>query len=186
MQFAARHPDRITALFLDSAILLPFQPPIGALRRATFESSFFVWLSYLMVTRWPGLMTRFMIDGLSCELSKEKREEAVGWIVSHPARIQSMQEQFASIAPRKARERGWVNDQINEQDLAPLPFAEVAVPTLVAHGANEPFVPFEHATTAAATIPNAELVLVEEGHHILSLSRHYGQVAQRQLELVHR
>ncbi len=49
VQFAARHPDRINALFLDTAILLPFLPPVGALRRATFESSFFVWLSHLTV-----------------------------------------------------------------------------------------------------------------------------------------
>ncbi len=51
VHFAARHPDRTTALFLDTAILLPFEPPINALQRATFESGFFVWLSHQMVMR---------------------------------------------------------------------------------------------------------------------------------------
>jgi len=185
VHFAARHPDRVTALFLDVAILLPFQIPIGALGRATFESSLFVWLSYVMVTRWPGLMTRFMVSGVAHDLDREQREKAASWITSHPDRLRSLQEQFASIAPKSARTKGWVNDEFNERRLGPLPFAEVTVPTLIAHGTNEAIVPIEHATNAAETIPNAELILVEEGHHILSLSRHYGRVARRQLELAH-
>jgi pimeloyl-ACP methyl ester carboxylesterase len=183
VHFAARHPDRITALFLDTAILRPFEPPIGALMRATLESSFFVWLSYQMVTRWPGLMARFMIDGVSDELSKDQRKEAANWINSHPARLHSMQEQFTSIAPQENRKLGWANDQFNERDLAPLPFANVVAPTLIALGTNDAIVPVAHATTAVEKIPNADLVLVEEGHHILSLSGHYGPVARRQLEL---
>ena len=30
-----------------------------------------------------------------------------------------------------------------------------------------------------------ELILVEEGHHLLSASRNYGPIVQRQLELAH-
>jgi transposase len=39
---------------------------------------------------------------------------------------------------------------------------------------------------AAANITGADLVLIEEGHHMLSLSRNYGRAAQRQLELLTR
>ncbi len=185
VHFAARHPDRVTALFLDTAILLPFEPPIGVLRRATFESGFFVWLSYQLVTRRPELMARFMIDGVSNGLTREQKKAAVSWITSDPARLQSMQEQFVSTVPRQHRKNGWTNDQANERRLAPLPFEAVAAPTLIAHGTNDAIVPIEHATNAADGIADAELILVEEGHHILSLSRHYGSVARRQLELVH-
>lgn len=183
--FAARHPDRITALLLDTAILLPFQPPIGRLRRATLESGFFVWLSYQLVTRRPELMTRFMIDGVSTGLNKQQKQAAVSWITSDPTRLGSMQEQFASTAPRQHRRDGWTNDQANERRLAPLPLEDVAAPTLIAHGANDAIVPVEHATHAADSITGADLILVDEGHHILSLSRGYGPVAQRQLELAH-
>ena len=48
LSLAARHPDRTTALLLDTAILQPFEPPISALERAALESSFVVWLSYRM------------------------------------------------------------------------------------------------------------------------------------------
>ena len=43
----------------------------------------------------------------------------------------------------------------------------------------------EHAATIAKKF-DAELILVAEGHHALSLSRNYGPVAQRQSELAHR
>lgn len=183
VHFAARHPERTTALLLDTAIVLPFEPPIGALRRSTFEAGFFVWMSYQLVMRRPELMARFMIDGVSAGLTKEQKREAVGWITSDAARLSSMQEQFASVAPPGLRRPGWRNDLDNERSLAPLPFADVAAPTLVAWGANDVIVPLEHATTAAASIAGAELMLVEQGHHLLSLSRCYGSVAQRQLEL---
>jgi pimeloyl-ACP methyl ester carboxylesterase len=184
VHFAARYPDRTTALFLDTAVLLPFKPPIGALRRAAFESGFVVWLSYQTGTRWPGLMTRFVVDGVSYGLNKEQKKTEVDWIRLDPARLRSLEEQFTSIAPMEHRKPGWTNDQINERDLAPLPFADVTAPTLIALGANDAIIPLEHATNAAGKIAGAELILVEAGHHMLSLSRNYGPVAQRQLELV--
>ncbi len=185
VHFAARHAHRTTALLLDAAILLPYRPPISKLQRATFESSFFVWLSYQMVTRRPRLTARLMVDGLSTGLSKEQKRRAAAWITADPGRLRSLQEQSASVAPKAYRTSGWINDQANERDLAPLPFTEVAAPTLIAHGANDAVVPIEHATSAANTITGAELILVEEGHHLLSLSHRYGPVAQRQLELAH-
>ena len=186
VHFAARYPDRTAALFLDAAILAPFEPPMSALRRATMETGPFVWLSYQMVIRQPRLMVRFMIDGVSHGLSKEQKDAGAGWITSDPTRLRSLQEQFASIAPQRYRKAGWVNDQANERNLAPLPFGAVAAPTVIAHGTSDAIVPLEHSTNAAEMIDGAELILVEEGHHILSLSRNYELVAERQLELVHR
>lgn len=185
VHFAARHPERTTALFLDSAILLPFEPPVSALERASYESTFLVWLSLQIVGRAPKLMTRLMIRGASAGLSSEQKQAAVDWITRDPNRLHSVQEQFASIAPRKYRAKGWANDKTNESGLAPLPFADVAAPTLIAHGINDAIVPVKHATHAAARIATAELALVEEGHHILSVSRNYAPVAQHQLKLAH-
>ena len=90
-----------------------------------------------------------------------------------------------SIAPRVYRAPGWTNDQVNERHLPQLPFDQVASPTVIAHGTHDAIVPTEHAMTAANQIAGAELLLVDEGHHLLSLSCNYGPVAQRQLELVH-
>lgn len=184
VHFAARHPERTTALFLDAAVLLPFEPPIGKLRQATYESSVLVWLSYHLATKRPDLATRFMVDGVADGLTKEQARAAVDWISGDPDRRQMMRDQWTSIAPQKCRKPGWTNDKANERDLAPLPFADITAPTLIAHGANDAIIPSEHATNAASGIANAELIMVEEGHHILSISRHYASVAQRQLALV--
>lgn len=184
VHFAARYPDLTIALFLDTAILAPFEPPIGALRRTTYESSFVVRLAYEVATRNPALATRLMVDGVSQGLNKEQIGAAVDWITSDPARIQSLKQQWTSIAPRRYRKPGWTNDKANERRLEPLPFADVAAPTLIAYGTNDAIVPEEHAVDAANKIARAELIFVEEGHHLLSASRNYGPVAQRQLELV--
>jgi pimeloyl-ACP methyl ester carboxylesterase len=185
VHFAARYPDRTTALFLDTPILLPFEPPISRLRRATFEAAPFIWLSTQLAMRWPKLMARSMISGVSRGLSREQKRAAAAWITSDPDRLRSLQEQFMSVAPRSHRRAGWTNDLANERDLDPLPFAEVAAQTVIGHGTNDAIVPTEHAATAADQIAGAELLLVEEGHHLLSLSRGYGPVAKRQLELAH-
>lgn len=44
-------------------------------------------------------------------------------------------------------------------------------------------IPVSHATHAARRIGGAELMVVEPAHHILSLSRSYGPVARRELQL---
>jgi pimeloyl-ACP methyl ester carboxylesterase len=183
VHFAARHPDRTTALILEAAILLPFKPPINALQRATIESSLLVWLSYQITSRMPKLMARFSVDGMSAGLNKEQKRAAANWIESDPTRLERIQEMSACTAPQQYRQPGWANDKVNEAGLAPLPFADIATPTLIAHGTNEGIVPVAHATNAADQIPGAELILVAEGHHALSLSRNYRPIAARQLEL---
>jgi pimeloyl-ACP methyl ester carboxylesterase len=186
VHFAARHPDRTTALLLDTAILLPFEPPMSALQRAAIQSGVVVWFSYQMARRRPGLITRLVLDGVSIGLTKEQRKAAAAWITSDPARLRSLTEQLISIAPVEHRKPGWTNDQTNEFNLAPLPFADIAAPTLIALGANDAIIPLEHATNAAANITGAELIIIEGGHHMLSLSSSYGPVAQRQLKLLAR
>jgi pimeloyl-ACP methyl ester carboxylesterase len=185
VHFAARHPDRTTALILESAILLPFEPRINAFQRAIIESPPLVWLSYQIARRRPGLLTMFSVEGMSEGLSKQQKRAAANWITSDPTRLHRIQELAACTSPAKYREPGWNNDKANEAGLAPLPFAGITAPTLIAHGANEGIVPVEHATNAVDQTADAELILVEEGHHALPFSRYYGPVAQRQLELAH-
>lgn len=183
VQFAARYPERTIALFLDTAVLLPFKPAVGPIQQATYESAALVWLAYQVATRRPQLATRFMIDGVSRGLTVDEKRASAEWITSSPARLRSLEKQWTSIAPKKYRRQGWAADKANERSLAPLPFANVTAPTIIAHGACDAIVPKEHATNAAAKISGAELILVEQGHHLLSLSRGYEEVVERQLRL---
>ena len=139
----------------------------------------------VVATLSPALLVRFTVNGVSEGLTAEQRSAAADWIAADPDRLRSFQEQFAAIAPAKHRRAGNENDDVNLRSLAPLPFGDIVSPTLIAHGINDRIVPIDHAERAAAEITGAERILVEEGHHILTLSRQYGPVAQRQLELVH-
>ena len=185
VHFAARYPDRARALLLDAAILKRFVTRFSTLERATLESGLLVRLSYELAHRWPTRMTAYAVGGMSAGMTKEQRRTAVHWITADHSRLERMQQALESVAPLSHREAGWQNDQANEAALAPLPFAAISVPTLIAHGTTDRNIPIDHATDAADRIVGAELMLVDEGHHALSLSRNYGPVAERQLALAH-
>jgi len=183
VHFAARHPNRTKALLLDAAVLLPISPASSAIERAVFESGIGVWLSCQVAKRWPRLTAASVVDALAAGLSRDRKRDAVEWITSSQARLDSVVELPTSLAPRRFREPGQRNDESNEINLDPLPFAKVTVPTLVAQGKNDAFPLIDHATSTACKISDAELMLVEEGHHGLPWCRHIDVVARRQLEL---
>ena len=183
VHFAARHPNRTKALLLDAAVLLPISPASNALERAVLESGIGVWLSCQVAKRWPRLTAASVIDVLSDGLSKDRKRDAVDWITSSQARLGCVAELPTSLAPRRFREPGQRNDESNEINLDPLPFAKVTVPTLIAQGSNDAFPLIGHATSAACKLSDAELMLVEDGHHGLPWCRHIGAVTRRQLEL---
>lgn len=183
VHFAARHPERTKALLLDSAVLLPFEQHLNVFERAISETRFGVWLSFQIARKWPKLMTTIIVDAFSNGLEKDQKQDAVDWIASDSTRLQQVEDLMASVAPRRYRAPGQTNDERFEVGLDPLPFGDVAAPTLVAHGTHDGLVPLDHSKNAATKIPGAELILVEEGHHALPLSRGFGPVGERQLEL---
>ena len=183
VHFAARHPNRTNALLLDAAVLLSIAPAGSEIERAIFESGTGIWLSCQIAKRWPKLTAALVVDTLSAGLSKDRKRDAVDWITSNPARLHNMVDLSTSLAPRRFREPGQRNDESNEINLDPLPFTEITAPTLIAQGTNDVFPLIDHATNAADKMPGAELMLVEEGHHVLPWCRHIGAVVQRQLEL---
>ena len=183
VHFAARHPDRTDALLLDAAVLLPIAPATNALERVIFESAIGTWLSCQIAKKRPKLTAALVVDSLSAGLGKDGKRDAVGWITSNPARLHDVAALPTSLAPRRFREAGQRNDESNETNLAPLPFADVTAPTLIAQGTNDAFPLIDHATHAAEKMHAAELMLVDGGHHGLPWCRHIGPVTQRQLEL---
>ena len=183
VHFAARHPDRTDALLLDAAVLLPIAPATNALERVIFESAIGTWLSCQIAKKRPKLTAALVVDSLSAGLGKDRKRDAVGWITSNPARLHDVAALPTSLAPRRFREAGQRNDESNETNLAPLPFADVTAPTLIAQGTNDAFPLIDHATHAAEKMHAAELMLVDGGHHGLPWCRHIGPVTQRQLEL---
>jgi pimeloyl-ACP methyl ester carboxylesterase len=183
VHLAARHPDQVRGLLLDSAVTMRFITPVNLVERLLLFSSFGAWWWYQVSQRWPALATSTFVDGFSTDLDRQQKRSATGWIRSDASRFQLVQELWGSFAPWTLRQPGFNNDEHNESDLTPLPFHLVNCPTLIAHGSNDGGVPFAHALHSNEQIAGAELMLVEGGHHLLPAGRGFEAVAQRQLTL---
>lgn len=185
VEFAARHPNKTKALLLDAAVLQPISPAGNWFDRVISESTIGTWLSCLIAEKWPKLSAALVVDILSSGLSKDEKRQATNWIASDPDRLTSVAGLPCSLAPRKFRKIGHRNDEANEIGLDPLPFVEITAPTLITQGTNDAFPLMEHAHEAVEKISNAELLLVNEGHHGLPWCENFNKVSERQLNLVH-
>ena len=181
--FAARHPDPVRALLLDSAVTMRYETPGSVVERVFVFSSFGAWWCRQIAQRWPKLATSTFVDGFSTDLDKEQKRNAADWISSEESRQRLVQELWMSFGPWGQRRQGFANDETNEPALDPLPFSHITCPTLIAHGLNDGAVPVEHAQRASEQITGAELMLVPEGHHLLPASRGFDAVMDRQLAL---
>jgi pimeloyl-ACP methyl ester carboxylesterase len=123
------------------------------------------------------------VDGFSTDLDKQHKQQAAGWITSEESRQRLVLDLWLSFGPRGARREGFENDEHNEPDLDPLPFSDITCPTSISHGLNDGAVPVEHARHASGQITGAELILVEQGTHLLPTSRDFDAIKERQLEL---
>lgn len=183
VHFAARHPERTAALALDAPILMPFPAPLGPFERVASESRAAVWLARQVAAKRSGVLAPYFVDACSDGMRRDQRRAATEWIRADAGRLRMVAELTACGAPRRYRDAGRANDEVNETDLAPLPLDEVAATTLIAHGTHDGVVPEVHARHGAELIADAELMLIEAGHHILPLSAGYSRVARRQVAL---
>ena len=185
LHFAARHPSRVRSLLLDSAVLDHYDSSESLVERLSLFSTFGAWFWHTVGHRWPKVATSVLVDSTTTGLDKAQRRAAVEWIMTDQERVESVQEMLTSFAPWKLRRAGFDNDVDNEDPLAPLPIAEITCPTMITHGMNDGAVPVELAIRASESLKSAELVLIDEGHHLLPVARHFEAAMERRLEFVH-
>jgi len=183
--FAVRHPGRVRSLLLDSAVLGHYDHSGSVVERLSLFSSVGAWFWHSVGRRWPKVASSVLVDGTTTGLGKAQRQAAVKWIMADQARVESVQEMLTSFVPWKLRRAGFDNDGVNEDDLAPLPIAELTCPTMITHGLNDGAVPVELAMQARESLESAELVLIDEGHHLLAVARHFEALLERRLQFIH-
>lgn len=184
VHLVARHPDRVQALLLDSAVTMPYETPTNVVERFFVFSSFGAWWWSQVATRWPKLAATGLVDGFATDLDKQQKQDSMNWITSDESRQRLVREFWLSFGPWAQRRDGFGNDENNESALDPLPFADIACPVLISHGMNDGAVPVDHAQHASTQIAGAELMLVPAGHHLLPACRGFDPVMKRQLELI--
>jgi pimeloyl-ACP methyl ester carboxylesterase len=152
IQFAARHRDRCWALVLISAItrrrLASERPPVWRVLHWVLGSS--------DLTGW---IFAGLVRALTPATSGQAREK----------RIVQTRRFALSAVPASLRRAGHANDSKQFGLLPESPPDGITCPTLIIHGTADGPVPVTHAQSAAASIPNAELVTIPgEGHGVFS------------------
>lgn len=141
--FAARHPDRCSALILLSAVTQRISGEPSALFRS-LPTDLLIWA----VLQTPERMAL----------------ERAG---NDPIRAAMLREVTRTIVPFERRRAGKQNDSAQDAVLPALPFQEVRCPTLILHGTRDRTVPFAQAEAAHAQIAGSRLVRYEVGHLLL-------------------
>lgn len=156
LQFALRHPDRISGLIMVAA-KSHTPPPDNAV--ASFAFSTLFRSDYLY---WAGT-TMFESQLLALLGMSSDVQEALA-----PEQLDAVTEYLRIMHPVSMRSPGIYNDRdalstLPSQDY---PLERITAPTLVIHGSLDSLQPFTHAEHTAGHIPGARLVALEGGGHI--------------------
>ena len=155
LQFALRHPDRCSALLLFSANL-PGEVEAGLLpepvAKTLFRSDFAFWL---VTTYFGESMRSTMGVPEGFELTPEHEAEVA--------------EVMKTILPVNPRSDGALFDMyISNPDVnTGYPLEEIAVPVLIVNAMDDPLTLYQNAQSAAERIPDAKLVTIEDGGHMM-------------------
>jgi pimeloyl-ACP methyl ester carboxylesterase len=159
MQMALRHPERVKALvFVSTAaptvgeyIALPPKPVI----QFVFNSDFLMWL---ITTHFQQIMKPAMGVPESYPLSDVEKVQ--------------VSDTIRSVLPIKLRTAGFVFDMFTsnvdmDRHPADYPMESVSVPTLIIHAMDDSLASYENAKALAERIPNAKLLSIPGGGHLL-------------------
>jgi pimeloyl-ACP methyl ester carboxylesterase len=176
LQFALRHPKRVWALVLQSAVSQRYVEPRRSthslLGRVVFSRSagwlvdLGAWGFHLLANYWPSLLVRTFFNA-SEVLDRGKAKARRAYVRRHPEQMAFMRGLVASGLPLSVRRTGIWNDLDRYARLPVYPLQQIACPTLVLHGRADGNVPFAHAEFVARTVPNALLLAQEDCGHLL-------------------
>jgi pimeloyl-ACP methyl ester carboxylesterase len=156
LQFALRHPDRISGLIMVAA-KSHTPPPDNAVQSFAFNTLFRS--DYLY---WAGTAL-FESQLLALLGMPNDVQEALA-----PEQIDAVTEYLRIMHPVSMRSPGIYNDRdtLSALPSQTYPLERITAPTLVIHGALDSLQPFTHAQHAAGSIPGARLLTLEGGGHV--------------------
>lgn len=156
LQFALRHPDRISGLIMVAA-KSHTPPPDNAAQSLLFSTLFRS--DYLY---WAGT-TLFESQLLTLLGMPSDVQQALT-----PEQVDTVTQYLRIMHPISMRKAGIYNDR-DELSALPsqaYPLDRITAPTLVIHGTLDSLQPFTHAQHSAGHIPGARLVALEDGGHV--------------------
>jgi pimeloyl-ACP methyl ester carboxylesterase len=195
LQFALRHPQRVWAVVLQSAVTQQFVEPRRSthslIGRVVFSRSgkwlvdFGAWGVHLLARYWPGLLIRTLLNA-SDDLDPIKAKQRRSYVREHPEQLQFVRRLVASGLPLSMRQTGIWNDLCQYAALPVFPLEKITTPTLVLHGRADGNVPFAHAEFAAHTMPNVQQFAIEDCGHLIWVGPGAGKARERVLAFLKR
>jgi 2-hydroxy-6-oxonona-2,4-dienedioate hydrolase len=148
IQFAVRHPDRISRLVLLEAVSGTMHIPDGNRIRSFLERDFAAWAVVALAWLWQRLNFRSRLFKRMPDILVRGLETAL---------------------PLGLRREGIDNDVMQKNSITALPLERIRVPTLLVHGMKDTVVPYAQSERAAQLIPDARLLTLPEGNHFTTL-----------------
>ena len=190
LHFAARYPERVWALILESAVSQRYEINHNNIGENIFFGHLMfngpsLWLADVIAHHAP-MLVGWATAEMESSLGEEEVMNLMRAIMKDEQRLKILMDLIRSMSPPRLRTKGLNNDMRQLIKVENLPFEHIAVPALVIHGTDDLDVPLNHAQNAAGSIPNAEIHIVEGGFHILALSDVAAEINEKKMAFLKR
>ena len=163
-RLAVRHPDRVHAIVACDCVSKAYPRPHESMSdRLMFHTRGGQWLLRALIAHSPKQVIAGSLDQEG-DLSKEQLAQRVQEVLDDPAKRQLVLEVSATVS-QVGRRAGYDNDIERFETIDDLELERIRAPSLIVHGTADTDVPPDHGRSAAARIPNAELLELDTGTH---------------------
>ena len=173
IQFAARHPERTSALVLLSAISqrtgLSDDQLNSSLGRLVMTPRYQN-VAYFLINRMMHAMTAVsMRDFVKTETTYDAAtgRRLIEQVLNDPAQKRQVLAMSDAMVPALPRFDGVMNDLRVQQELDELPFAEVTAPTLIIGSRKDGDIGYANSVNAHEKLAGSDLVTVDQFGHLI-------------------
>jgi pimeloyl-ACP methyl ester carboxylesterase len=186
-EFAARHPDRIWALVLESLVQAPGET---ALYRFVLEhlmytqlSDFGSWLLHRSVRSQSDVTEKLI---LSCDnlLAKPDLERRIKFVLSHEHQRKFLSHLIYSMIPLSPRSVGLVNDLNNLDQWHSFNYSQIKTPSIIIQSKADENGFYEEAVSIASQISGSTLISLEGTGHFIWLGSHTREWERKLVEFL--
>lgn len=180
-RLAVRHPSRVGSLVAFAAVSKAYQvPPPTLSERFLFGTSAGRRLMRILGTHRPKDYITGVLASES-SLAGEQLEGRAAHVLADPVKRDFVLALGPTAAPTRARQAGYRNDVTQFAAIDTLELERISAPTLIIQGSADTDVTPDHSDHAAATIPNAEHLVLDSGSHLALYTHPDSHTAQQRV-----
>jgi len=173
LQFALRHPDRTQRLVLVSANTqrTPLSEeqrnnPLAKMIMNKRSQNLTYFLVHRGMTKLPALTLKDLAK-TETTLGEARSQELIEQILDDPEQLNNLHRMADAMVPAKPRFDGVMNDLRNQEEMERFPLENIQASTLIIHSRYDADIPYDNATFVHETIPQSELMTVDQFGHML-------------------